>query len=190
MGPTNPAEEHFRRGLWGWATSTWVKLIATAGGILKVHVAEQTGFLTVRQTVASYLVNSGYGWTGSAWRKLPMLWGYSSHFAESVTGTASGAGDAATSTTAVSAGEVFVLQHITATHSAATAKVLYSTVDVGAVSMAMSHELSAIPGLTYFWSGSLLLPEGAQVKAGVVSPGDGKQVVLTVWGYKMSIAEA
>ena len=37
-GPTDPAEEHFDKGLWGWVTDTWKKLVADAAGHLQVDV--------------------------------------------------------------------------------------------------------------------------------------------------------
>jgi len=190
MGPTNPAEEHFRRGLWGWATSAWVKLVATAGGILKVHVAEQTGFLTVRQTVASYLVTSGYGWTGAAWRKLPMLWGYSESWRQQVTSPASGSGDANAATTPVAAGYVYILQAVSASHDAVGNKDIETYVYDGSVVAALIPRAMMAPGIAQGWSGKVVLEEGDTVNAYLWAPGDGKAIDLRVWGYKMKVAEA
>lgn len=38
MGITDPTQEHFKDGLWGWVTDQWRKLIADATGHLQVDV--------------------------------------------------------------------------------------------------------------------------------------------------------
>ena len=59
-GITDPSEEYFKDGLWGWASTVWEKLVSSSG-----------------------LLHTGsHGWDGSAWQKLGMVWGFSSQYAE------------------------------------------------------------------------------------------------------------
>lgn len=144
-GITNPAEEYFKDGLWGW--------------------------------------------DGSAWRKLPLLFGYSDGWGESASGTASGAGDASADTTEVPAGYIYVLQAVSAYHNAGANKEVTITANVSGVNVILFNDLAAVTGTWYPVICNVVLKEDDFVNAYVAAPGDGKICYLRVGGYKMKIAE-
>ena len=108
-GITDPAEEYFKDGLWGWVTSTWKKLIADAAGHLLVSFAAQTIDVEVTQTTPADLTPGIQGWDGSQWRKLPLLWGYTDRYAEQQSNTSAAAGYNWLTFSTVPAGQVWVV---------------------------------------------------------------------------------
>lgn len=86
-GITNPAEEYFKDGLWGWASTLWEKLVSSGGR----------------------LFTALHGWDGDSWQKLPMLWGYSDVWRDAKSATDVTAGDDVITFTVVDTGEVVVI---------------------------------------------------------------------------------
>lgn len=137
----------------------------------------------------SYFKDGIWGWDGSRWRKLPMLFGYSEPWRQIVTATAVGAGDAFISTTAVAAGYVYVLQHLSAFHDAGVNKDTSVWTDDGSVQVTVLPRATTTTGIDRVWGGEMLFTEGDVVTAFVAAPGAGKKIYLSVWGYKMKVAE-
>ena len=166
-GITNPAEEYFKDGLWGWATNIWEKLISS-GGIL---------------------YNALHGWDGDSWQKLPMVWGYSGQRVQSVSSLTGAAGIRTLTCADVDAGEVWVLQ-------AADARNLNtdpSLVQLRAVTGGKTIRLEEVttPGVGGFlmWQGHIALAEDGFVSVRFEDCALDDDVYLTVLGYKMKIAE-
>jgi len=155
-GITNPAQEYFKDGLWGWVTDQWKKLIGDAAGHLQVDVVEsglptgaatsanqttmitalqliddlraalttvatdsldvrldgQTADVEVKQQTAADLTPGVMGWDGSAWRKLPMLWGFTETVADRQFDTDADAGTNDLTFTAPAGGEVWVITNV------------------------------------------------------------------------------
>lgn len=130
-----------------------------------------------------------YGWDGSAWRKLPLVWGYSGQWEQSVNSAAVGAGDAVVSTTAVAAGEVYVLQHLSVFQDGGAANRIYVYKAVPGGEVYLHDDHNPTTGVHYPITVAAVLIEGDQLVAVAVTPGDGQKVHLAVWGYKMNIAE-
>jgi len=82
LGITNPTEVYFKDGLWGWLTDQWQKLLVNASHHLKVEIASQDGNIAVTESAPFDGVLQAHGWDGAAWRKLPLLWGYSDAYHE------------------------------------------------------------------------------------------------------------
>jgi len=137
----------------------------------------------------AYFKDGIWGWDGTVWHKLAMVFGYSDRWAENAEGAATGAGNAVAVTAAVPAGYVYVLQQAEAFHDAAAAVELLVTPTVGALLCGLVHELAAAAWVHYSWTGSLVLKAGDRIVATATAPGDGKKVHLHTWGYKMKVAE-
>jgi len=188
-GITNPAEEYFKDGLWGWVTDQWKKLVATAGGALHIQFAGQEADVEVTQTAAADLTPGVCGWDGSAWRKLPLVWGYSGHYCQNIQVAASGAGDAIATGTTVPDDEVWVIERIVIRHDAGHNKELAAYAFDNGCAHLIIEELAATTLVWYHWTGRLTLPPGGNMYAHVIAPGNGKLIVASFWGYKMLIAE-
>lgn len=143
MGPKNPAEEYFERGLWGY--------------------------------------------DGTQWRKLALLWGYTDRWIEAVEDAANGGANATILTTAVPPGYVYVLEGIHAYHDAAAAKDLAVYLYGDSTILYLYPQASTDPDVYFTWDGRITLGEGDRVGAIAYAAGVGKKVYLAVWGYKMGV---
>lgn len=188
-GITNPAEEYFKDGLWGWVSTAWKKLVATAGGALHIQFAGQEVDVEVKQTTPADLTPGVCGWDGSAWQKLPLVFGYTGRVAEYKTGVADGAGHAVASTTAVDAGEIHVLQVVSASHNAGAAKGIEIYHVVAGASAPLIFTTATASGMWEIAVVEVVLAQGDQITAYAIAPGDGKSVYMHVRGYAMKIAE-
>lgn len=186
-GITDPAEEYFKDGIWGWVTDAWEKLVADASGFLQINIAAQDIDVEVTQDTPDDLRVGLYGWNDGAWRKLTILWGYSSRWAENVIGTAVGAGNALAKTAAVAADYVYRLQYFSINHDAGANKEVLIRVFTNGVTVGLFHDLAVVSGTHYPISVDIALCTGDTVQAVVIAPGDGKVITLRVWGYKMGI---
>jgi len=233
MGPTDPNEQYFFRGLWGWVTDQWKKLVADDSGHLQVDVvtsglptgaatsANQTTMITalqliddlraalnsvatdeldvvidgqsadveVKQTTPADLTPGIEGWDGSAWRKLPMLWGYSDRWYESVTHTKSGAGDYSLSTAVVPSGYVYVVDFITTVNSGTVCTHYHELYAVGAGIVLQAYTSVGANVWTPTFPVGVALKADDRVGASFVTCADGNVLYLKVWGYKMKVAE-
>ena len=166
-GITNPAEEYFKDGIWGWVSTAWEKLVSSGGR----------------------LFTALHGWDGSAWRKLPLIWGYSDRMEESVSDTETTTADEEVSTTPVPAGEVHVVQAACVRWIGASCTGIQIQA-VGGGTYAMLYEtLSPVSGSWYMWSGEMVLKQGDRFRAPFTGLTAGDNIYLRVWGYKMKIAE-
>ena len=166
-GITNPAEEYFKDGLWGWVSTAWEKLVSSGGR----------------------LFTALHGWDGSAWRKLPLIWGYSDRWSERVTWTADTTNDHAMQTTAVGAGYVYVLQGMSVYNAArALTNAIFFAVD-GAVKLCLVDTSTTAAYRSACWQGEITLKQDdfAEIMVGGHQVND--TIYATFWGYKMKIAE-
>jgi len=166
-GITDPSEEYFKDGLWGWASTAWEKLVSSGGR----------------------LFTALHGWDGSAWRKLPIVWGYSDRWAEAVDATATGAGNASANTDPVSDGYVHVLQGFHVNHDAVAAHEISVYVLCSGIVFRLYHNLTFAPDVYHIGFCQVTMKKDDTVNVFLRAPGDGKTVELSVIGYKMKVAE-
>jgi len=188
-GITNPAEEYFKDGLWGWVSTAWKKLVATAGGALHIQFAGQEADVEVTQTAAADLTPGVCGWDGNSWQKLPMLWGYSGVYAEVVSELTAVAPDDSINGTAVDPGEVWVVKGL----SAQDANNAFTTLTLGFNHDGAWHwvkrQTTIAVGEIVVWDGEVILDAGDYVHASFAGVTANDDLYLYVWGYKMKVAE-
>lgn len=233
MGPTDPNEQYFFRGLWGWVTDQWKKLIADAAGHLQVDVLEsglptgastsanQTTMITalqliddlrgaldsvatdelltvfhsqdvdveVKQTTPADLTPGIEGWDGSAWHKLPLLWGYSSIYNESKQDLEAASPNDTLVTTGVAAGHLHVLEVVSAFNNTSLSTSILLAVTSGGISATFLPTYSPAAGYRCVWVGKLVLAEGDTITAFFNGVTAGDDLYMRLHGYKMKIAE-
>jgi len=167
MGITDPSEEYFKSGLWGWATSTWEKLLSVGGR----------------------LFTALHGWDGTNWRKLPLLWGYSDRWHEDLGGTQSGAGTYSGYTTAVPAGYVYVLQVASLRNASGARGRMYIQVYSNSTFVELASALTPAQNWSLVSQATIVLKEGDRVQILQTTCSDGDTLYGGAWGYKMKIAE-
>lgn len=143
----------------------------------------------VTDPASPYFKDGQWGWDGTVWRKLPMVFGYSDRLAVNESFTATGAGDASGAAFAVAAGYIYVVQAAVVFHDAGVAKNLQYFLYGDAKSVMLVYQPTAVSGTRYMWQGEAALKEGDSIQVWLGAPGDGKSVWVQVWGYKMLIAE-
>lgn len=143
-GPTDPAEEYFDKGSWGWDLS--------------------------------------------AWHKLPMLWGFSARWHETVVGVAAGAIEDLF-TTAVPAGYCYVLNAADCYNVSSACDRNIAAYDSGAVAILISESavLAAVHTVTGYQY--IVLEEGDQVRARFTACNVGDTLALRVWGFTMAVGQ-
>jgi len=143
----------------------------------------------VTQTAPADLTPGIEGWDGSAWHKLPMLWGYSARWAEIEGFTVTAAGTYTFTTAAVPAGYVYKLELATISNVTGARGEAIISIYYGMVMWACAYKLA--PGIrepTVF-TGAITLCQGDQVRITQAACQVGDGIRVAVWGYKMRVAE-
>lgn len=188
-GITNPAEEYFKDGLWGWVTDAWKKLVATAGGALHIQFAGQEADVEVTQTAAADLTPGICGWDGSAWRKLPMVWGFSGTYAEGESADDVAAGYATLTFSTVPAGVVRVVTTFAAVSFQANPNHARLLARIAGATHWLKSGLVTDACVTVDLQGSVVLKEGDYLQVVFSGCTAGDQVRAYASGYTMKIAE-
>jgi len=135
-----------------------------------------------------YFKDGGWGWDGTRWRKLALVWGYTDRLAVRVDHTKVGAGDYAMDFAAVPAGEIWVLNTVVSRNSATASQQEYL----------LSDTVTFYPIFAYGTPAPNVFRMSGYLQF-VMRAGDGVRIwfractnadVLTgeIWGYKMSVA--
>lgn len=134
-------------------------------------------------------VSGSWGWDGSTWRKLALLFGYSEQLFLAHSETLDTAGDKIYLFDAVPAGELWIVQHVAA---AASTNTTYGITFSVAYSSAVYHFYSSTytnAGLQVSCHYDVVLPPGAQLRVAWYSAAAGDTVYAYALGYKMKIEE-
>lgn len=186
--PTNPSEPYFGRGLWGWVSDTWVKLLSTAAGALHVHIMGVDSALLVTQTLPQLLTSGIHGYDGSAWRKLPLLWGYSDVYGESVGDTNLSAGTNSLNGSVVPSGEVWVVRGVLAMTISGSVSNLYFYATIGGSDITLRVDPTPTSGVWCQFLPVVYLKAGDKVFVQVTGATAGDDLYARFWGYKMAVA--
>jgi len=154
-----------------------------------VNFHEQDVDVEVTQTAPADLTVGNYGWDGSAWHKLALVWGYSEKWAWVMDGTQSGDGNFVASTNVVPAGEIWILQCIYIRNQTGARGYQDLRVYGGGGYCVMGY--SATPGVNepLIWNGQIVLEEDDYARVLQTSCLNGDVIGACAWGYKMKVAE-
>jgi hypothetical protein len=133
--------------------------------------------------------DGGWGWDTSQWRKLPLLWGYSAKYQEAVLDSNMGAGDSGLEGSAVPAGEVWLVKHLSAFVVSATCTKIrfraYKSPDYNQLADFVSPTTGVIVHLVC----EVVMDEGTEMRAQFYDMTSGDDARFYISGYKMKIAE-
>lgn len=129
----------------------------------------------------------GWGWDGTAWRKLAMVWGYTDTYAESIQENSDVAGTYQMELATVPAGEVWRVEAVG----------LYRAVNAGLTgqvqlydgSGAIALETVSMPavGVIYNNSRPIILKATQYIIGRFAGATVGEACILLAWGYKMAV---
>lgn len=135
-----------------------------------------------------YFKDGQWGWDGTAWQKLNLLFGVQDRWMENLGGTKSGAGSYIKLSTAVPAGYIYVVQ-ILAAYNATTAPDYISLyLNDSATNYLIAKVLTPGVGIPLYVAGQYVLKAGDMVRVLVAGCLDGDVIGAFVWGYKMKVA--
>lgn len=209
-GITNPAEEYFKDGLWGWAATLWEKLTSSGGRLYvalhgwdtvaeawrKLRVTPDTNILDVNvasevevtQLTSGELLTGIHGWDGANWRKLPLVWGFSSQYREAVDKTDASADSDGLTTTPVAAGEVWVITNIACYDlNTALTKIEVDIYD-GVTRTRLGSKVTVPASEVYAISGLYPLIQDDYVQVTFTGTVLNDDISVHIVGYKMKIA--
>lgn len=115
------------------------------------------------------------------------LWAYDDRYAEDLSGTKSGAGTYQQASTAVPAGEVWVIEHMFGLNNTGARGLLVLGAITGGVFYRLAQNLTPATAELVSWTGHLTLKEGDTVRFDQYSCSNGDSMFGGVWGYKMKV---
>jgi len=137
----------------------------------------------------AYFKDGLWGWDGSVWRKLPLLWGYSAAYNEAETEENVAAGSPMLTFSTVDTGEVWVVTSISARCKQDSPSRVELTAIMGGVYKYLHVAAYPTAWLTVDWQGHVVLEENDHVR--VIFRDCVLNDDIDAWavGYKMKIAE-
>lgn len=136
-----------------------------------------------------YFKDGIWGWDGSVWRKLPLIWGYSDRWLEDLGGTKSGAGNYQKFGAVVPAGYVYVLQALFIRNDSGARGRAYLEVYDGSDMYSLVTVMVPARYEVCAWDGALVLKAGDRVVVTQHTCLDADVLKGGSWGYKMKVTE-
>jgi len=134
-----------------------------------------------------YFKDGAWGWDGTQWRKLALLWGYTERYAENLGGTKSGDGTYEQSGTVVPSGEVWVVECISLYNHSGARGAIALQVNDGTTNYAVTRNLTPVQYELVSFIGRLTLEAGDKVLVQQSACLDGDVLRGVAWGYKMAV---
>lgn len=130
-----------------------------------------------------------YGWDGSDWHKLPLMWGYTDRLFESLGGIKSGDGVYDVQSSAVPAGEIHVIQRVSLRNvSGSRGTMLFST-GTGGVWITLAWAATQPQFTPLMVAGPIVIKAGDTIRVLQNNCLNGDVLEGGIWGYKMKVAE-
>lgn len=143
----------------------------------------------MKEEIINMPVCGSYGWDGSAWRKLPMVWGYSDHYAQVIGDATMPAGSSNLMGSIVPAGEVWRVTGATLMVISESCTELRFLFMGGGSGILVASQLSPMSLQYYSFAFDVTLKAGDYVYGRFENMTLNDGAVLYVWGYKMKVAE-
>lgn len=143
----------------------------------------------VANPAEEYFKDGIWGWDGTVWRKLPLVWGYSDLLYESYENLNAPAVFAFLTAASVPAGEIWIITHILAydTDNAITRINLVAHDGVTAHAIRAKQTIAVYEEVMF--TGRLVLKKDWYIQAHYWGCTAGDDIYLHIHGYKMKVAE-
>ena len=135
-----------------------------------------------------YFKNGGWGWNGSEWVKLGVVWGYSAVYQESAVNNDAAAGTNYLSGAVVPAGEVWVLTNIIVWDLATANSYINLMLHDGVNVHVIHRKKGPTADVAEEWSGHVYLQAGDKLYCGFYGCALHDVLSMTGFGYKMKVA--
>lgn len=134
-----------------------------------------------------YFKDGTWGHDGTQWRKLPLTWGYTDRWHEVVAVANAAAGTNDLLTTAVPAGEVWILQTADCYNANSVSGQSIAPTDGATVTILVQAVAVVVACITVTGFCHIALREGDQIRARFTGCILNDTLSLRVWGYKMAV---
>jgi hypothetical protein len=164
------------------------KLDFDAASRLKVLIDAITSALEVTQTTPANLAAALHAYDGSAWRKVPLPFGFTNTWLARHHVASATAGTNLISSDTVPSGQVWILTHAVLIDWTSTPTAYAMEVYNGSTNVYLPRDPYPASGRPLVWDGKLVLTAGYHVDAYVIGATSGDELDLTVGGYKITIS--
>jgi len=130
-----------------------------------------------------------WGWDGTLWRKLPIVWGYSDRYAEVETALDVAAGDPILTFSTVPEGEIWVMQSLAGRSYQANVTSIRLVAATTAGDVTLKEDVPVAALRTVDWSGALVLKKDDYLEVRFYGCLLHDNVYAEACGYKMKVAE-
>jgi len=163
-----------------------IALTSAAGSDLLTEL--QAKLETADLELVSKIVSAGpHGWIGGAWRRNPLLLGYSGVVSEAFTTTASNGGDTDTHSTFVPAGEIHHVNFISFFHNDPSARNLIAYALHAGNTRALAYHANVAIWVIMVFSTPFVLGPGDNIRVRCQSLANTKTVYGYYWATRVDI---
>lgn len=135
-----------------------------------------------------YFKDGVWGYDGSVWRKLPLVFGYTDNIIVLIADYDADAGQNDLTYGPVPAGEIRILNYVSYRNENTAGQPVTLYCVQGIYWVVLSLTPIVVAGTWYFWSGSIILKEGDKFVCRFRNCAAHDNIYLDVIGYKMSVA--
>jgi len=136
-----------------------------------------------------FFKDGSWGWDGTVWRKLPLVFGYSDRWEQDLSETLVGNQNWSGNTALVPSGYIYVAQFMHLQNNSGVRGSRYMAFRVGVTVHHCAYTTTPPQYIPDIWNGGVPLKEGDYIAMYQGSCLDGDVIKAGVWGYKMKIAE-
>lgn len=140
-----------------------------------------------KKPTEEYFNRGLWGWRGSQWRKLPILWGYTAQYIERISDTDLDEGAQYTNGAAVGAGYIYYVFGATARVISATCSQLRFMPYLADGLSDMWRVVPPVSNLMYYIDRQFVMAEGDYIAVRGYDYTAGDDLHVVVWGYKMAV---
>ena len=135
-----------------------------------------------------YFKDGCWGWDGTQWRKLGLIFGYYDRLAGQVVNLNASAGENILTGDAVPAGEIWILQAICALDSTSNVSRIYIRANTGTVACVITDVYSIAAGHWFAAATNMVMKTGDYLNCTFAGCTAGDYLYFRWWGYKMKVS--
>ena len=135
-----------------------------------------------------YFKDGTWGWDGTQWRKVGLLFGYYDRLAGKTVKDNATAGTNIIDSATVPAGELWVVQAIAGINLNTAITKIRLVLTVGSISVGLKDDVPSVANWWVTWTGEVVLKEGDKIQGAFFGCSAGDDLILGWWGYKMRVS--
>ena len=134
-----------------------------------------------------YFKDGIWGYDSTVWRKLALLFGYSSRLAEAATTVSTGAADTFVDIPNPLASEIWIVQSASLRHDDPVNRSMEIQIRSPTVAVIAALGAGYAAWVPLVWNGAVPLAQNDMIRGHGVAIAIGQTLYLEIWGYKMGI---